>query len=249
MSSGTTSPVATNLLSGFGGAVVGSLLAGAISWNLARQAGREAAIRDAAIKQDQQRAQAYRCLITAHRIASELISLKAMIDDSLRRANDLGMTASPTWTRVITPIGPFAAIEVDTHDLVVFMEAHEFEIVNDLIEVSMKHADINEAMKLYAQMRMQLMDHAQVDETNSDGGHHILMITEEGKKRLSAQFAEMESLLTTAISLLNRSVEKAKDVAVRIGPASRKYFNDPKFPKLTFPEQSTAPPESSSYKP
>lgn len=215
--------------------MIGAVIGGAISLLLAKQSSKETVKRDAAAKRERQRAEAFRSLLNAQHIYSDLVGIQSLIHESLNQANEAGMVSMPNWTKVVAPVGVFERIPIDTNDLVIFMEAKEPDVINDLREISMQHATVCTAMKLYADLRTQLKDHMVVEETK--GNVHSSMLTADELKRLSPRFLEMESLLTSVTSRLPGYISKAKSVVTHIPHVTRKFLNDPNFPTVRFPTE------------
>jgi len=227
-----------NLVSGFIGAVVGAVIGGAISYMLAKQASKEAAARDAAAKRDRQRAQAYRCLVNAQRLLSDLVWIKRHIDTGIETAEKLGRGSQPLWARVPSAVGVFESVPIDTDDLIWLMEAKELAISNNLIDVSRLHAHASEAMKLYGQLRSEVKRVLPVK--GSEGPILISEFDPAERIRLIPYAMEMDTLLESLMTPLPEQVKQARNLCEQLGPAARNYFGDPKFPRLTFPDAESS---------
>ena len=214
--------VATNfitLLAGLGGAVLGSLVTGRV-W--------EAHARNA--KKEKQRAELFKVVITTSLIQSDFVNLKREIDESIKSANANGLADMPNWTKVQSNPGNFERISVSPDDLVSFMEAKEHNLLSDIIELGMKHARLCDAFNTYSQQRLELKDH--MPKNSVSGPVVSSSLTKEDRLRLAPRFLELDSLLTSIEKLLPEYIERARSVTNRIGPAARKYLNDPNFPLL-----------------
>jgi gas vesicle protein len=222
-----------NLLSGLVGAVIGAVIGGAISLLLARQASNETAKRDLAAKRERQRAGALRASTKAQQIFTELIATQTLINESIKKADDAGHADGHLWTKVIAPVGGFRPIAIDTDDLVLFVEAEEFDLVNELLQMSMNHETVCEAAKTYAALRSDLKNHMPAHSVQDQ----VLgaFLSEEDLKRLRPRFLELDTLITDMVARLPQYIEQTKSVASRVGPAARKFLKDPRFPRLIFP--------------
>ena len=110
------------------------------------------------------------------------------------------------------------------------MEAKEYDLLNEIIELGMKHAKVCDAFNTYSQLRLELKDHMP---NNVVAGPVVSStLTKEEHGRIAARFLELESLLASVERLLPEYIEKARSVCSRIGPAARKYLDDSNFPLL-----------------
>jgi hypothetical protein len=207
------------LLAGLGGAVLGSLVTGRVWESHARNA-----------KREKQKAELFKVVIKTSLIQSDFVNLKREIDESIKNANANGLVEMPNWTKVQSDPGNFEQISVSPDDLVSFMEAKEYNLLSDMVELGMKHARICDAFNTYSQQRLELKDH--MPQNSVSGPVVSSSLTEQDRLRLAPRFLELDSLLTSIEKLLPEYIEKARSVTNRIGPAARKYLNDPNFPLL-----------------
>lgn len=110
------------------------------------------------------------------------------------------------------------------------MEAKEYNLLSDIIELGMKHARVCDAFNTYSQQRLELKDHMPKNEIS--GPVVSSLLTKEDRLRLAPRFLELDSLLISIEKLLPEYIDKARSISNRLGPAARKYLNDPNFPLL-----------------
>lgn len=207
------------LLAGFGGAILGSWVSGRIAKNHAEED-----------KKSRQKTEYFKMMIKASLIQSDFTNLKREMDESIATANGQGFGDRPMWTKVQANPGEFEKINITPDDLVCLFEAREFGILSDLVEIGLKHSRLVAAFNTYSQLRSELKDHMPVhDVTGPIVGSNL---TESDMLRLQPRFFELSSLLESIYQLLPRYLEESEKLSKSLGPAARKYFNDPQFPVL-----------------
>lgn len=209
---------------GFGGVILGAVLGGAIQWWIStKQANQQ--------KREIQWAQALRAMMQASIVLSDVAATIRSIHSSLEEANAKGLTAQPFWQRIVPMIGTYSAEPLDVEVLGPFLAAREYTLVGQYVEMSMKHQVLGEAVKSYYTLRGQMDDSMPRTMVSESGALHSDVTFDERAKMLPLSI-RLESLITSIREQSNELYDLAKTVNVAIGPAARKYFNDPSFPHL-----------------
>ncbi len=217
------------LASGFGGALLGAVVGGCISYLLARQTNAETAKRDGASRLESKKGEALRLLIKSSLILSQVQATVTSIHRSLENANEHGMGVGPLWERMVPIIGSAPKYAVDASELSPFVEAKEYELVAEFIELVMQHDALNHSVELYSRLRMglkELISHTE----QVDGSMLFSGLTEKEHARILPHLIEIESLAADIKPRSERLLEQARKVTFAIGPAARKHFADPSFP-------------------
>ncbi|MDF1609366.1 hypothetical protein PZ897_14370 [Hoeflea sp. YIM 152468] len=217
------------LISGFGGALLGAVVGGVISWVLARQSAANTTNRDREARDQDQKGQALRLMVKASLVLSDVVAIKSSIDQSLSEANERGLSHYPVWRRVLPIVSSNQIYQIEAAELAPLMEARANEIVYAATDMLMQHSTLIAALESYSEKRGELKKILKRHTATADG-----VITSELTESEVAEMApyeiELESLIKEIRSRLHPVQELAEKVTFGIGPAIQKHYGDRNFP-------------------
>jgi len=219
------------LLSGFGGAILGSGLSAWVSFVLAKRTSADVAERDLAAKLEQQKSYVIRLMVKASLVLSDLTSIKEAIDGSLSDANKRNLTGLPFWQRVLPIVGGSQIFDVDPMELTPLIAAKDTKLVQASVALFLQHRNLVEAVKRYGELRGKVKDITSGHLGSSDGVV-TTGLTKAQMAELIPYEVELESLVTTIRSRLPSAIELAEKVTFGIGPAMRIFLGDNDMPSL-----------------
>ncbi|WP_223475882.1 hypothetical protein [Oricola indica] len=222
-------PEIVNLTSGFGGALLGALVGGFISWLLAKQSSAETLKRDREARDEEQKSYALRLMVKASLVLSDVVAIKNAINQSLSDANERGLSHLPFWRRVIPIVPSSKSYEVDASELVPLIAAKEADLVTAATEVFMQHATLIAAIDTYFEKRGEIKKLIKRHSGVRDG---VVMseLTESEIAALAPYELELESIIKEVRSALGPLQANAEKVTFGIGPAIQKHYGDKGFP-------------------
>ena len=207
------------LASGFGGALLGAVVGGAIAWMIAKKE-----------RYERRKAGAYRALLKASRMLSDFANIKSAIDDDIQKAELAGQKEAETWTKVTPLVGGFKPLTIELDDLVVFVEAKEYQIYDDMVQLEMHHSATCHAIDEYGRLRAEFRD---IVPTHGGSGNTLYSgMTREVYDQVRVRMLEMNTLIESLMPLLTEYVADARSLVRRLGPAARKALKDKDFPLM-----------------
>lgn len=207
--------------------VVGAVIATAVSYHLAFATKREA-----------ERASVYSLITKVSLMTNDIFGVVQHIDDSLIFANDQKNTGLDMWQRIQPLIGLGDPITIEPEELAPMFAAGETNLVNDLIQLQMRHHSTLATMKAYGDLRLALQAKMPIDEVN--GGMVSAAIPAADLPRFKADAMALEKVIRDFSSAAREHLTAAFDVGSRVGPAARRMFSDQRFPRLARPEEVEA---------
>jgi hypothetical protein len=182
------------LIGGIGGGVVGAIVGGAIAWILAHQAAVESRRRDEEERQQAMKSRALRLMVKASLILTDVVGTMQTIDDSLSAANERGLALGPMWQRVMPIVGQQKAFDVDADELAPLIQAKEYALFQEAVDLVMQHQAFVQAVAEYSLKRQALKDHMPAPVAVS-GGLVTSPMTAEDMARLAPRTLELARLI------------------------------------------------------
>ena len=220
-----------SLISGLGGAVLGAIVGGLISWILARQSSIQTLKRDQEARSQVQKGNALSLMIKASLILSDVVSIRKIIDKSLMDANSNGLTDQPLWRRVVPIVSHYQVFNIDANELSPLIEAKANEIFYNATELFAQHATLLSALEKYSTLRSAIKHKISKHEIVKDNVI-VSSLTESDIAALAPYELELESLIKEIMTQIPDLQKLAESVTFSIGPAIRDYFKDSSFPCL-----------------
>ncbi|MER9939029.1 hypothetical protein [Mesorhizobium sp. M0011] len=232
------------LLSGFGGAVLGSGMSAFVALVLARQTAKETLDRDIGARNAEQQSYALRLMVKASLILSDVVAIQRTIESSLSDANDRHLTSLPLWKRILPIVGSYQLYDVDAAELSPLIAAKDSDLMQSAVTLFMQHRNLVEAVKVYSEKRDLVKGHITHHIASADG---VITsdLTKEEVSRLAPLEMELESLVKNIRSMIPDLVTLGEQVTYGVGPAMRKFYADDEFPvfkPISSPDQPSHPP-------
>ncbi|MBM3090274.1 hypothetical protein GFB56_05530 [Ensifer sp. T173] len=225
----TVSDDSVALWSGLGGAVLGALVSGVISWVLARQTSKQQLARDSEQRRETEKSQALKAVIKLQAILNALHDTKRTIDGMLTSAEEQGYGDIDLWQKAMPISGlPKEPISFDPQDIVVLFAAQKHDIANDLTLMSSRWASLLENMKDYNRLRTELVHSIPTDRMEGDRGTFVLNAGQIAM--FGPRMHVLNNLMAQVMENLEADLNNGFRVANEMGPALRTYLNDNKFP-------------------
>ncbi len=225
------SPEYINLISGFGGAVFGACVAGAISWLIAKQTATQTLRRDEEARAREQKSHALSLMVKASLVLADVVATSKLIDQSLSNANEKGLTSQPLWQRIVPTVSHKQIYEIDAAELAPLIEAKAYEIVYAATEMFMQHATLVTALEKYAALRGEMKNiiprHLEANDTVI-----VSALTESEIAALAPYEIELESLISEIRIAIPPLKKKAEFVTFGVGPVIRTHYQANDFPAM-----------------
>ncbi|MEQ8306677.1 MAG: hypothetical protein RIA09_08965 [Hoeflea sp.] len=232
------------LVSGFGGALLGAVVGGMISWVLARQSAANTARRDKEARNQEQKAHALRLMVKASLVLSDVVAIKNSIDQSLSEANEKGLSHYPFWRRVLPIVSSYQTYPIEASELAPLMEAKANEIVYAATDMLMKHSILVAALERYSEKRGELKK-IMKRHTATEDGVLTSALTEDEVAEMAPYEIELESLIKEVRSRLEPIQNLTEKVTYGIGPAIQTHYGDKEFPVFVAAETGQEAPAAS----
>jgi hypothetical protein len=212
----------SNLIAGFGGALLGAVVGGITArWLWLEQ------------QYEKDRAAAFGLLTKAQKYYSDFANPKKLIDESIEKSGNQLPASAMLWQRIVPISGIPRTMDLKSEDYIILMEASEYELVQDLVTLSMRHDALLDHLANFNRLRQEmrsLMPNAVQLKAGSDALASFL--TPQEDSALLPRAMELESIATALKSYLEEDLSLAEKTLTAIGPAIRKQLKDKKFPVL-----------------
>lgn len=152
---GVSDPNSATLISGFGGAVIGAVVGGLISWLLARQAAGESRRRDSEQRFEADRAAAIRTMLKVQMITNGTYTIAKSLRNDAAVAVERG---AALWEVVKPHIGSKVDIKIQAEDLSPFWDAAGNEFADSITLSSLRYDVLEETLADYSSRRARLGD-------------------------------------------------------------------------------------------
>ncbi|HEX4304206.1 MAG TPA: hypothetical protein VHZ78_15525 [Rhizomicrobium sp.] len=213
-----------------GGAVVGSVVAGIISYIQARQATKETLARDEADRLDRDKTTAFRVHVKLSRILSNLGGLHRQIELAVADADARGLKGA-LWTKLEPFAGVYPPVCFDADELAIFASMKEYELLGKLMTVDDNHNSYMEAVKIYSTRRLAFEDKFGVPRSPA-----APILTPDLAVLAAPLMEELDALATDIRGIARDSFTEVLALANRIGAKFKIFFDDPAFPSVELPE-------------
>lgn len=148
-------------------------------------------------KFERQISDAYSVCIAVQMAFSDFIMLRRWLDDAPEKAKKEGIKPDFLWQIVEPFIAPPPAISLPTPQLAVFAEAKEYELLQNLVLLGLKHRATCEAVMAYTKYRTEMRDimSKKIGILQPQGSKSFAsFFSKEELQQLQPRFAELESL-------------------------------------------------------
>ncbi|MBZ9974575.1 hypothetical protein [Mesorhizobium sp. BR-1-1-10] len=143
------------LISGFGGAVLGAVVGGAISWLLARQAAHESRRRDGEQRNAAEKAAAVRTTLKVQQITNGTFTVAQVIRKGVTDAQAQGLEL---WQVLRPHVGSKADVKINAEDLAPFLDPSGNPFVDSITLAALRYEVLETTLIDYSARRAKLGD-------------------------------------------------------------------------------------------
>ncbi|EJJ26642.1 hypothetical protein [Rhizobium sp. CF142] len=133
------------------------------------------------------------------------------------------------WTRVPLISGKLEQIVIEPDELLVFIEAREYELVQELLTLTMRHKSICDAFNDFNDRKIELR--TRVTE-GTVTGPEIMSHTTPLDVTSQIIIMELDTLTNSIFELLPTYRKESRDLCTKLTPALRKHLRDKSIPYL-----------------
>jgi hypothetical protein len=125
-------------------------------------------------------------------------------------------------------------IRFDPNEMAIFLAAGEIDFMQDAMLLAERHATSHEVFRKYCELRHEISRRLPAHESflGAVGTSHLSAKEVLALKPLTLPLNNMAEGL---ISGTEQDLSLCKSVVTRFGPITKKYFEDSKFPTVSFP--------------
>ncbi len=209
------------------GGIIGALAGGLPAYALAKRATKEALARDSKVRDELDRAKAFRIFGTLQAIVNSFFTTRMMIDEMLERPIDPNERA-PIQKRVNAMVGFTGEMSFLFHpdDLALLVAANHPDYLTDLELVSRRHAAIMSGLQSFGEFKDrlgQLLLEATKHEFAPDGTV-VSHIPTDLAPRVQISEMQLESIIAPLVQMLHDNTELVIKTAEQFGPIMKSYF-------------------------
>lgn len=222
------------LLSGIGGAVIGSGASYLASSRLAKLASDEVLKRDNAARADQDKRAAHQIFVKLHVIANVLGSFQKQTLEMVAKADNDGNTDMPLYQRLSSFAGieREPSIEFSAEELAIYIGAKRADYVDDLLLLSRRYAaclaSLNTFSKLKSDLHFEVARLGQTTRDNATGVSTTRMnLPSQVPNYINMKIEELDLFAQEMFQLLADYAEFAYDVAQRFHEVTRSFLDGP----------------------
>jgi hypothetical protein len=219
----------------FGSTILGAVIAGVISWLLARRTSKETLQRDREQRRDEKLGLALQAHVKLKTIIDNLGTLLRMIERAL--ANPPAPGSRP-WMCVEPIIGHRGehAVEFTAAELALFLEAQRGDLANDMQLLVRRNATAGVVLETYNARRADLKSKMPPPQM-IQGTHGTTALTKDQAQTLAPDMVALDSLIDQLVPALREDLALGLTIAEEFGPVLKKHFGDKRFPGFLIPQQ------------
>jgi hypothetical protein len=226
-----------DMISAVVGGVIGALAGGIPAWALAKRQSNETLRRDREQRNQQQRALAFSVVVKLLHITNSTISLSNHIKSCLSLRDEPAHAHMEPWQVLIPMIGHTDGegdIRFTAEEMAVFAAMSEYDFMQDMMLLALRHSSSLSAFKEYCSMRN---DFRSIGPKPQDFEGQIggVKLTQEELNAYRPYTIPMNNVVMGLAGVLDEDVRLARSVSERFGPLTAKYFKVEKFADLKFP--------------
>lgn len=218
------------------GGVIGALAGGIPAWLLAKRQSDETLRRDAEQRIDGQKALAFSTTVKLLHIINSTISLSNHVKSCLALRDDPTRAHMEPWQVLIPMIGHTdeGAIRFTSAEMAVFAAAGEYDFMQDMMLLAVRHASSLATFQEYCKMRNEFRSVGPKPEA-FEGQIGSITLTLEEVNGFKPYTIPLNNVALGLDAGLDEDVSLSRKVAARFGPVTKKYFKVEQFASLTFP--------------
>lgn len=225
------------MISAIVGGLIGALAGGIPAWALAKRQSNETLRRDREQRVENKKALAFSVVVKLLHIINSTISLSNHVKSCLALRNDPAHSKMEPWQVLIPMIGHAddeGSIRFSAEEMAVFSSFNEYDFMQDMMLLAMRHSSSLATFKEYCVMRndFRVRGPKPKDFNGQIGGGWL---TPEEVDSYKPYTIPMNNVVLALDAGLEEDVRLARSVAQRFGPVTAKHFGVAKFANLTFP--------------
>ncbi|MEK6541337.1 MAG: hypothetical protein AABZ45_04360 [Pseudomonadota bacterium] len=218
------------------GGVIGALAGGIPVWLLAKRQSNESLRRDAMQRTESQKALSFSTTVKLLHIINSTISLSNHVKSCMALRDDSSRTHMEPWQVLIPMIGHTdeGSIRFTAEEMAVFAAASEYDFMQDMMLLAVRHASSLATFQEYCSMRNKFLSVGPKPEA-FEGQVGSTTLTLEEVNSYKPYTIPLNSAALGLDAGLDEDVRLSRTVAAKFGPVTKKYFKVEKFASLTFP--------------
>lgn len=220
----------------FGSTILGAIIAGVISWLLARRTSKETLQRDAEQRREEKLGLALQAHVKLKTIIDNLGTLLRMIERALA---DPPTSNSRPWM-CVEPIighGDEHLVQFTAAELALFLEAQRADISEKLQLLARRNSTAGVVIETYNARRMELKSKMPPPET-IEGNRGSTPLTRDQYLALAPDMVALDSLIEQLVPALREDLMLGLQIAEAFGPTLQAHFGDKRFPGFLVPNHS-----------
>lgn len=219
------------------GGLIGALAGGIPAWALAKRQSNETLRRDREQRVENQKALAFAVVVKLLHIINSTIHLSNHVKSHLALQNHPDHAHMEPWQVLVPMIGHAeheGSIQFAAEEMAVFAAMNEYDFMQDMMLLAVRHSSSLSAFKEYCIMRNEFRAIGPKPQ-DFDGQIGGGWSTPEEVNSYKPYTIPMNNIVLGLDSGLDNDVRLARTIAERFGPVTAKYFKMVKFANLTFP--------------
>lgn len=218
------------------GGLIGALAGGIPAWLLAKRQSDEALRRDTTQRTESQKALAFSTLIKLQLIIDSTISLSNHVKSRMALRDDPSHAHMEPWQVLIPEIGytDEGSIRFTAEEMAVFAAAGEYDFMQDMMLLAVRHASSLASFQEYCSMRNKFFSVGPKPE-RFEGEFGLTTLTREENDSYKPYTIPLNNVALGLDALLDEDERLARSVAANYGPVTKRYFNDERFGSLYLP--------------
>lgn len=218
-----TSADFATLVSGFGGAILGSI----ISWFIAKQSANENRRRDIETRNLQEKTILLQVIIKLMQIMSALYTIHKNIEDAIKKAEKDKFAAPELWMIVQPVAGKPKSIRFDAVEFVPFAMSNGAEFVNRILLLSARNEAIEEAFMEYSMLHRKFQEFAApYTHIPPGGGPHSTLFPPEVAPVAKLKAFELNQLINQIREFVEIELKEAKDLCEGVDKFAKEFLKD-----------------------
>jgi hypothetical protein len=231
-----TAPEYWDLVPAIVGGIIGALAGGLPAWLLAKRQSDETLKRDREARVDTQKSLAFSSGVKLLHIINSTIGLSNHVESCLAIKSDPARKHMESWQVLIPMVGHTdeGSIRFTSEEMGVLASAGEYDFMQDMMLLALRHASAISAFQSYCQMRndFRSIGPKPQDFDGQIGGGYL---NPEEINSYKPYTIPLNSLADGLSERLREDIKLARNVSERFGEATKKHFKVEKFMDLTFP--------------
>jgi hypothetical protein len=215
--------VPTEAWVGFGGVILGGVISIATTSHFTKRE-----------HQRTRKGEAIAVALKASLIANDFAVLHQEFKDAQNKHKAHNDQRRPFWTFRQSKAGRYERITIDATELLVFIEAREYAIVQQLVVLGMRHKAVCDALNDFSDAKRELRAHVT---GGTQVGDYMLSNMDDFDQPTQIIITQLMSLSRSAADLLPTFSAEARTLCASITPALRRHLKDDSIPFFARPDQ------------